>query len=143
MSDNPLQALLVEDNPGDARLIWEMLTEVKSAAFDVEYADRLSSGLERLAAGGIDVVLLDLSLPDSQGLDTFARVHAQAPQLPIIVLTRTEDDDIGMTAVKAGAQEYLVKDRLDRRTLPRTILHAMVRHRRMARVAALRRRQER
>jgi CheY-like chemotaxis protein len=77
-----LNILLIEDNPGDARLIRELLTTARSAPLHLQVVDRLSTGLERLAAGGVDVVLLDLSLPDSQGLETFARAQAQAPQTP-------------------------------------------------------------
>ena len=70
MMDKPVKVLLIEDNPGDARLIREMLREVRDTRFELECADRLSAGLERLRNGGIDIVLLDLGLPDSQGLDT-------------------------------------------------------------------------
>lgn len=74
----PLRVLLVEDNPGDARLIQEWLTEETGGKFSIERVAKLSSGLDRLAAGGIDAVLLDLGLPDSQGIGTFAKVHAVA-----------------------------------------------------------------
>ena len=79
MNDKAINVLLIEDNPGDARLIREMLTESRGALFDLECADCLSTGLERLAVVDIDVVLLDLGLPDSRGLDTFVRARAQAP----------------------------------------------------------------
>ncbi|UCG81512.1 MAG: response regulator, partial [Desulfobacterales bacterium] len=81
-----LKVLLVEDNPRDARMIREMLAEVKDDGFSLEYAEQLSTALERLAEGGIDMVFLDLSLPDSRGFDTFAQAYARAPQVPIIVL---------------------------------------------------------
>ncbi len=74
----PIEVLLIEDNPGDARLIQEMLAEPGKADYKLENADRLSQGLERLLEGGIDVVLLDLGLPDSQGLETLGKVRAQA-----------------------------------------------------------------
>ncbi len=128
MSDKPV-VLLVEDNPGDARLIWEMLAEAKGTRFDLQYASRLSAGLERLAAGGIDVVLLDLSLPDSQGLDTFARVQAQAPQVPVIVLTGLDDETLAIKAVREGAQDYLVKGQVDSHLLARAIRYALERAR--------------
>ena len=128
MSDRP-QVLLVEDNPGDARMIWEMLAEVKGAQFDLKYADRLSTGLERLATGGIDVILLDLSLPDSGGLDTFAKVYAQAPQVPIIVLTGLDDEALAVEAVRGGAQDYLVKGQVNGNLLVRAIRYAIERHR--------------
>src|SRR3954470_5196904 len=76
-------ALLIQDNPGDARLIELMLAGAGAGLFQVERVDRLDQGLNRLAQGGIDVVLADLSLPDSHGLNTFPQLHARAPQVPI------------------------------------------------------------
>ena len=78
MSYDPIRVLLVEDNPGDTRLICEMLAEARDAQVKVECVNRLSPALERLAAGGIDVLLLDLSLPDDHGLDVCFRAHTQA-----------------------------------------------------------------
>ena len=129
MNYTPIRILLVEDNPGDARLIREMLAEVRGVAFDVQRGDRLSTSLERLAEGGIDLVLLDLSLPDSQGLDTFARVYAQAPDVPIVLLTGLDDADLAVRAVREGAQDYLVKGQLDSGLLARSIRYAIERHR--------------
>jgi len=83
----PIKVLLIEDNPGYAHLLREMLAEAKTSPFEMECADHLSIGLERLADGDIDVVLLDLSLPDSMGFDTFVKVNAQTSKVPIIVLT--------------------------------------------------------
>lgn len=127
--DNVIKVLLVEDNPGDARLIREMLNEVREVTFDVQRADRLSTSLERLAQGDIDVVLLDLSLPDSQGLETFARVYAQAPEVPVVLLTGLDDADLAVRAVREGAQDYLVKGQLDSGLLARAIRYAIERHR--------------
>jgi signal transduction histidine kinase/DNA-binding response OmpR family regulator len=127
--DKPVKVLLIEDNPGDARLLQEMLADASSHTFDLECADRLSTGLERLAAGGIDAVLLDLSLPDSQGLDTFTRVHAQAPDVPIMVLSGLDDEALAIKAVREGAQDYLVKGRGDRDLLVRAIRYAIERMR--------------
>ena len=131
-----VRVLLIEDNAGDARLIREMLTEAKSGslsagrqAFDLECADRLQAGLERLAKGGIDVLLLDLGLPDSQGLDTLARVQAQAPQVPIVVLTGLDDEALAVKAVREGAQDYLVKGQVDSDPLVRSIRYAIERKR--------------
>src|SRR5437773_2310301 len=106
--------LLIEDNPGDARLIREMIAEDPRAPFTVHAADRLAKGLEHLSAGETALVILDLTLPDSHGLDTFAKVYAHSPAVPIIVLTGNDDDALALSAVKAGAQDYLVKSRLDR-----------------------------
>lgn len=129
MDNKHIKVLLIEDNPGDARLIREMLAEVKSAPFDLEHADRLSTGLERLSAGGIDVVLLDLSLPDSRRLDTFAKAQAQAPEVPIVVLTGLDDEALAVKAVRGGAQDYLVKGQVDSNLLARAMRYAIERKR--------------
>jgi len=112
MTDRHVKVLLIEDNPGDVRLIREMLSEASTVSFDLECAGRLSTGLERLATGGTDVVLLDLGLPDSWGWETFTRVHAQAPEVPIVVLTGLDDATLTVKAVREGAQDYLVKKQL-------------------------------
>jgi two-component sensor histidine kinase/DNA-binding response OmpR family regulator len=127
MRDNKIKVLLVEDNPGDARLIQEMLSEAGASAFALEQADMLSTGLERLAAGDIDAVLLDLGLPDSSGLDTFITVHAQAPDVPIVMLTGLDDAELAITVVQEGAQDYLPKNKLDSELLVRTIRYAIER----------------
>ena len=113
MTGKPIKILLVEDNPGDARLIQEMVSEVDGAAFDLEHVDRLSTGLERLSVKDVDVVLLDLGLPDSSGFDTFTALQAQAPGVAIVVLTGFEDETIKNKALQAGAQDYLSKNQLD------------------------------
>jgi diguanylate cyclase (GGDEF)-like protein len=113
--------LLIEDNPGDARLIKEMLAQHSAGPFRLKSVDRLSRGLEALSADPPALVLLDLSLPDSQGLETFARVYAHAPKIPIIVLTGNDDQALALSAVKTGAQDYLVKGKID----PELLLRAM------------------
>ncbi len=123
------KVLLIEDNPGDARLIEEMIAEDPEAPFTIHCADRLSLGLEQLSAGGTGLVLLDLSLPDSFGLDTFAKVYAHAPTVPIIVLTGNDDHMLALSAVKGGAQDYLVKGRLDRELLLRSMQYSIERKR--------------
>jgi diguanylate cyclase (GGDEF)-like protein len=120
---------LIEDNPGDARLIREMIAEQADASFEIEHVARLAQGLERLASAGASLVLLDLSLPDSLGLDTFARVYAHSPAVPIIVLTGHDDHNLALAAVKSGAQDYLVKARLDRELLLRSMHYAIERKR--------------
>lgn len=125
----PIRVLVVEDNPADARLIQEMLVESDGEGFQVTRADRLRSGLERLAAGGFDVVLLDLSLPDSQGLETFDRAKSAAPGVPILVMSGLADDTIAVQAVQAGAQDYLVKGHVDSYGLGRAIRYAIERKR--------------
>jgi signal transduction histidine kinase len=126
-----IRALLVEDNPGDARLIREMLRTAGAghATVELEYADRLASGLEHLANAGADVVLLDLSLPDSSGFDTFLQVHAAAPSIPIVVLSGLDDEGLAVRAVQEGAQDYLVKGQVDGGTILRAVRYAIERQR--------------
>lgn len=127
-----IRVLLIENNPEDAQLIREMLAKARGARFDLECADRLSTGMKRLARGGIDVVLLDLSLPDSRGLNTFHRLYAQIPQAPIIVLSVPEDEELAVNAVRKGAQDYLVKGQVDSNLLLRAVRYAIERRRMLA-----------
>jgi PAS domain S-box-containing protein len=127
MSNPHLKVLLVEDNPGDARLIREMLLEVPHIRFELELADRLATGLVRIRAGGIHAVLLDLGLPDSQGHNTFVAVHAEVPHVPIIVLTGLGDEALALRTVQEGAQDYLVKGQVDASLLERAIRYAVER----------------
>ena len=125
----PTRILLVEDNPGDARLIRETLREAESLPFQLTHADRLAAAEERLAAEAYDVVLLDLSLPDAHGLETVRRTLAAGAEVPIIVLTGLDDEATAVAAVQAGAQDYLAKGRLDGTLLARAIRYAMERKR--------------
>lgn len=129
MSDERLKVLLVEDNAGDARLIQESLSEAKGDPFEVEIADRLSAALERLGKGGIDAVLLDLALPDSQGLATFDAIKSKASTIPIIVLTGLGDEALALKMVKKGAQDYVAKMEVSGGILPRAIRYAVERER--------------
>jgi diguanylate cyclase (GGDEF)-like protein len=121
--------LLIEDNPGDARLIREMIAEDPEAPFELHCAERLSLGLDFLASRPAGLVLLDLSLPDSLGLETFARVFEHSPAVPIIVLTGTDDSTVALKAVQGGAQDYLVKGKLDRELLVRSMQYSIERKR--------------
>src|ERR1044071_7892304 len=96
---SPLIVLLIEDNAIDARLIQIMLSEAGSGLFELEHADRLSSGLKRLSQGDVGMVLLDLSLPDSMGLQTFERVHRAARGVPVIVMSGLDDQTVAVSAV--------------------------------------------
>ena len=127
MEREAVRILLIEDNPGDVRLIREMLTEAKGTQFRLESADRLTEGLERLARGGIDVVLLDLSLPDSSGLYTINKVNARVPGMPVIVLTVLEDETLAIQAVRLGAQDYLVKNQVTPSLLMHSVRYAIER----------------
>ena len=140
MSGDTIAVLLVEDNPGDARLVPASLAEAHAHRFDVVHAPTLAAGLAALARGAADVVLLDLSLPDAEGLDSIGRVRAAAPHVPILVLTGREDEQLGLEAVRAGAQDYLVKG-LDAGSLARGIAHAVERQRMLLELEATRREQ--
>jgi signal transduction histidine kinase len=129
MSDPALIILLVEDNPGDARLIREMLVELPGMRFDVKHADRLATGLAHVRGGNIHAILLDLGLPDSRGHDTFAVAHAAASHIPIIVLTGLGDEELAIRTVQEGAQDYLVKGQADASVLERSIRYAVERKR--------------
>src|SRR5438270_3450847 len=133
----PITVLLVEDNPGDARLILELLGEVQAQAFDLERVDRLDDALARLAHSGVDVVLLDLGLPDSQGLDTFVRARRGAPNEPIVVISGIDDEELALEAVRSGAQDYLVKGRIEGDLLARVIRYAIERKRAEAKLTWL------
>ena len=132
MSDNRLHVLLIEDNPGDIRLIKEMLAEAATSDIGIESAESLSAGLDLFATRGFDVVLLDLGLPDSQGLATLGRLYARIPDIPIVVLTGQGDEAIAIEAVKQGAQDYLVKGEVDEKLLVRSIHYAVERRRLLA-----------
>lgn len=122
-----IRVLLVEDNPGDARLIQELLLEAKGGSFETAVATRLSEAMERLKADHFQLILLDLSLPDSRGIDTFHRMAAHAPHIPLIVLSGLDDEALALHTVEEGAQDYLVKGQVDPLTLARAIRYAMKR----------------
>ncbi len=122
-----IKVLLIEDNPADAVFIEEMLAEAKDFSFDLEWKEKLSIGLERLAKKGIDVVLLDLNLPDSKGFNTFTKTLAQAPEIPIIVLTGLDDETLAIRAVRTGAQDYLIKKHVNSSLVVRTIRYSIAR----------------
>ena len=122
-----MHVLLIEDNEDDACLIREMLLEKQEAGIRLEWVDRLSRGMTQLAQGKSDLVLLDLSLPDSHGLETFDTVQSCAQDVPIVVLTGLDDEAMANQAVRRGAQDYLVKGRLDSYLLVRAIRYAVER----------------
>lgn len=128
----PLQVLLVEDNPGDARLVSEALADAGAGQFALTHVDNLAGGLALLEQRSFDAVLLDLSLPDSQGLRTLERTLEQAPGIPVIVLTMLNDESLGIRAVQSGAQDYLPKGRSDHELLVRSVRYAIERQRLLA-----------
>jgi PAS domain S-box-containing protein len=127
MKPLPDQILLVEGDPEDARLIEEALRDVCHESVDLAVAGDLRSAIARLTKGAFDVVLLDLSLPDSQGAETVASLRQSAPLVPVIALGGVEDEEVALDVLKKGAQDYLVKGRFDAPLLARTIRHAIQR----------------
>jgi signal transduction histidine kinase len=125
----PLRLLMVEDNPGDARLLQEELKEVASVRFEVRHVTRLAEAVAAVGEPGVDVVLLDLSLPDGHGLSNIERMLQVAPALPLVVLTGTDDEQLAMKAVHAGAQDYLVKGQATGPLLVRALRYAIERKR--------------
>ncbi|MBI1312419.1 response regulator [bacterium] len=121
----PFLVLMIEDSAVDAVVIRGMLSKVQATRFNVESVKTLADGISRLDRGGVDVVLLDLTLPDSQGLESFQRVVKAAPHVPVVVLTGTDDLTMAATAVEEGAQAYLVKGKIDARKLIRTVRYAI------------------
>lgn len=124
-----IRVLLVEDNPADARWVREMLAEDASGEFELAHASTVRDGVDRLAAhdAAVDAVLLDLSLPDATGLHTLQRVLGAAHNAVVIVMTGHGDEQIGLAAMQAGAQDYLVKGQVDGRTLRRALRFALER----------------
>ncbi|MFC2045410.1 PAS domain S-box protein [Chloroflexota bacterium] len=127
MDNGSLRVLIVEDNPADVRLVKELLTETGTIDCRLQSASRLSEAQECLSTGDFNLVLLDLGLPDSRGLETFERLKLQIPKVPIIILTGLSDESIALEAVKMGAQDYIMKQELDGRLLARAMKYAVER----------------
>jgi diguanylate cyclase (GGDEF)-like protein len=125
----PIKILLVEDNPGDARLLRLSLSEADGAYFDLHHVERLEAAMEQASQFCPDVVLLDLSLPDSSGLETVRRLHQHVPHVPIVVLTGMNDETQAVRAVQEGAQDYLIKGNVDGNLLLRSMRYAIERRR--------------
>lgn len=126
----PTRILLVEDDVADAYILrWHLLKNPRNRhRFDLEHVEYLEAGLERLSEDSFEVLLLDLGLPDSVGLDTFCRAGRGAPTVPIIVLSGLDDEDVALSAVREGAQDYLVKSEITGPLLIRSIRYAIERH---------------
>jgi signal transduction histidine kinase len=133
-----LRVLLVEDNAGDARLLREMFSKEEAGSFTLTHLTRMSEAEKHLARGGVDIVLLDMGLPDGHGLETLRRARAAAPDVVMIVLTGLEDEALAAESIKEGAQDYLIKGQIENRALPRALRHAMERHRMQAETDAMR-----
>jgi CheY-like chemotaxis protein len=124
-----LRILVIEDNPADADYIKETLPGTGPVNFQIESVARLSEALARLESKGMDLVLLDLGLPDSQGLETLHKLHTAVPDIPVIVLTGTDDQELAVAAVRDGAQDYLVKGQVNESLLTRAARYALERQR--------------
>jgi signal transduction histidine kinase len=129
MKEKALQVLLVEDNAGDARLLREMFNKEKPGSFELTHLVRMGEALAHLEKGGVDIVLLDMGLPDGHGLETVRRAHKAAPGIPVIVLTGLDDEALAAAAMKEGVQDYLIKGQIENRALPRALRHAIERQR--------------
>ena len=129
MEDRPIRALLVEDDLDDAFLLRHLLDEVPEVRFDLVHAERLGQALELAGQSNFDVALLDLTLPDSTGLDTFRLLHRGAPELALVVLSGLDDEAVAMAAVQEGAQDYLVKGQVSANLLVRSLRYAIERQR--------------
>jgi two-component system, cell cycle response regulator len=128
MTDSKTRILLIEDDPDDALLFGQMIQEMK-AEFELTVVQTLEKGIARLAEGGVQLVLLDLALPDSRGLETFLKIRSEAPSVPVVVLTGLDDDALALEAAQRGAQDYLVKGSVSPAELKRSIRYAVERSR--------------
>jgi diguanylate cyclase (GGDEF)-like protein len=137
LQQRPIKILLVESDREYLEVLRERLSSVHQVVLDIEYAGELSEALARLTQGGIDAVLLDLDLPDSQGMVTFERTYAFAPNVPIIVLTAEADEQVAVSSVQGGAQDYMVKSEIHPDTLARSVRHAIERHRLLSALRSL------
>jgi PAS domain S-box-containing protein len=125
----PIRILIIEDNPPIVRMVGDVLAQAEGSNFFLESVGRLSDGLNRLAAGGVTLVLLDLTLPDSDGMETFLEAYRRVPDTPIIVLTGHEDETLALKALREGAQDYILKNELNPRALVRAIRYGIERKR--------------
>ena len=126
MSDETIRILYVEDEEDYVKIAEYMLRKMDEKV-ELNPASYLSKAFDRLDQGGIDIILLDLNLPDSRGLETVHKMVEKAPNIPIVVMTVTDDKGVAREAVEAGAQDYLVKGDYDSALLHRTIRHALAR----------------
>lgn len=129
MKDQTFSVLLIEDNAMDALLMKRAFLSSSIGAFNITHVDRVTDAVDRLGKERFDVILLDLSLPDSHGIPTLTKVHSHASSIPIVVLTGLDDEKIALQAVREGAQDYVVKGQTDNRMLLRIVRYAIERHR--------------
>src|SRR3984957_12458469 len=123
---------MVEDNSSDARLLRQMFSKEKQGSFELTHVTHMREAEIRLAKGDVDIVLLDMGLPDGSGTDILRRARAAAPAVVMIVLTGLEDEALAAEAMREGAQDYLIKGQIENRALPQALRHAMERQRMQA-----------
>lgn len=128
MFDRPIRLLLVEDNPGDARLFAEMIKEARAFQFELVHRESIDGALISLALQCPDMIVLDLGLPDAGGVDAVRQVRHAAPLTPLVVLTGLDDEAAAVEALHAGAQDYLIKGQLSTSLLVRALRYAFERH---------------
>lgn len=122
-----IKALIIEDDEGHAELICRFLSKAENIYFDTERAELMSSGIDFLGRKNFDVILSDLGLPDSMGMETFEKLHSRYPDIPMIVLTALDDENTALSALQSGAQDYLIKGQIDTSQLVRSIRYAIER----------------
>lgn len=127
MESRPIMVLLIEDDPNHARALEAMLERVKEFDYILIHCYKLQDGLNELKTTRYDVVLLDLRLPDSEGISTFRSVHINAPEVPIVIFTALFNEEIALQTLKEGAQEYLFKGEFDGQDLSNAIMHSIAR----------------
>ena len=124
-----IRLLMFEDGPGDAFFLKKILSQAKGRQFDIEQVAQIEKGIEILSRGGFDMVLLDLDLKDSNGIESFLKVHSLYPEIPVVVMAAHDDEETAMLAVALGAQDYFPKTRLDPWFLERSLKYAVERNR--------------
>jgi diguanylate cyclase (GGDEF)-like protein len=132
-----INLLLIEDDSADAFLIKRSLSNISRMTIETAYSNCLSDALHRLDGDTTDIIITDLGLPDSQGMDTLVSILKKAPDIPVIVLTGVDDEDLAIEAVRAGAQDYLVKGQIDGNLLARSLRYSMERHRLLQELKAI------
>lgn len=120
-----LKILLVEDNPGDARLVVEALKDSGEKHYEMSHVERFQDAVNKLNEEKFNLILLDLTLPDSQGVNTFSRMHTLFPKIPIVVLTGFDDETMAFDALQEGIEIYLIKDKVDSKLLMQALDYAI------------------